>query len=63
MKTYTVFAVYEDTYQPYATSVQAEDAEGAIDAALLQAFKDNGLDAYLDLNGFQVVEGEVEVIA
>lgn len=84
MTTYTVFAVYEGTCQPYATTVEADDPDAAIVAAQRQAIEDNGGDeddydfkldhsnGYIELEGgggdlqlagFQVVEGEVMVVA
>lgn len=47
MKSYNVYGVYADNYQPYATSVAAEDEDGAIAAAQAQANEDNGYDAPL----------------
>lgn len=73
MPTYTVFAVYEDSLQPYHAVVTCGSPEGAIREAQLQCLEDNGAtyashDGIPDygscaLVGFQVVAGEVEALA
>lgn len=71
MRTYTVFAVYEDNLQPYATTVEAGSPEGAIRQAQLQCLEDNGSFYANDeapdygaatLVGFQVVAEVVKVL-
>jgi len=65
MSQFTVFAVYEQDYQPYAATVEADTPEGAVLHAQMQCWDDNGLpydSVACCLIGFQVVAGKVEVI-
>ena len=71
MPKYTVFAIYEDGYQPYAVTLNADTPQGAIILAQLQCMEDNGAELVDDgqmpfgsctLVGFQVVAGAVEAI-
>jgi hypothetical protein len=73
MSRYTVFAVYEDNLQPYATSVECDTPEQAPELAQQEADEANmtGLNEEQDgrgpddspkLVGFQVVAGEVLVV-
>ena len=70
-KSYTIFAVYEDTLQPYSATVKARSPEIAVRLAQLQCLEDNGAVLAKEvppdygsctLVGFQVIEGEVETI-
>jgi hypothetical protein len=74
MPTFTVFALYEDNMQPFATSVECEDAQDAPELAQQQADESNlsGLNEEQDgrgpddapkLIGFQVIAGSHEVLA
>jgi len=71
---FTVFALYEDNLQPYATSVDVESADLAAEAAQEEANDANvhgwreeedgrGPDDCPKLIGFQVIAGEHEVLA
>lgn len=56
MNTYTVFAVYMDNLQPFATTVEADDPDHAVVLAGLES------DAPDLLTAFQVIAGEHEVL-
>ncbi len=75
MSTYTVFAVYEDSLQPYAITVKAGNPEAAIRLAQIQCLEDNSAGYAVSYNnnqivdygsctlvGFQVVAGEVATL-
>lgn len=68
-KEYTVFAVYEDSYQPYSATVMAGSPEIAVRLAQLQCLEDNSAEVIepgdygsCTLVGFQVVEGNMETV-
>jgi hypothetical protein len=60
MPMFTVFAVYAETLEPYATGVECDDPADAPARAQAQADEDN--DAHVELAGFQVVRGGIEVL-
>jgi hypothetical protein len=56
MKTYTALMVYADNLQRYATSVEAESPEEALENAIMQAREDNQ-DPGMVLEACGIVEG------